>query len=78
MIYIVTGAGGQILYDIDQEKNPASWQTFTTEVYFQPAFLYRGGCGWRQSRAETTVGETGRCWTVSAFTNEAKKPETFW
>ena len=29
MIYIVTGAGGQHLYNPEQQDDPASWQEFT-------------------------------------------------
>ena len=29
MIYIVTGAGGNTLYNPEQENNPGSWQSFT-------------------------------------------------
>ncbi len=31
MIYIVTGAGGQHLYDPEQQDDPASWQEFTVK-----------------------------------------------
>ena len=29
VIYVVTGAGGQHLYNPEQQDNPASWQEFT-------------------------------------------------
>ena len=29
MIYLVTGAGGQHLYNPEQQDDPASWQAFT-------------------------------------------------
>jgi len=29
VIYIITGAGGQVLYDPEQQNNPSSWQKFT-------------------------------------------------
>ncbi|MEO5581912.1 MAG: metallophosphoesterase [Saprospiraceae bacterium] len=29
VIYIVTGAGGQVLYDPEQQNDPSSWQKFT-------------------------------------------------
>ena len=29
IIYLVTGAGGQLLYDLEQHDNPASYQSFT-------------------------------------------------
>ncbi len=29
MIYLVTGAGGQHLYNPEQQDDPASWQEFT-------------------------------------------------
>jgi len=33
ILYIVTGAGGQVLYNPEQETNPDSWQSFTYKFF---------------------------------------------
>ena len=64
IIYLVTGAGGQDLYNPEQNDDPDSWQKFTTKFYSNIHSL-------------TIVDMNDRTMTVKQFDEDGKELDAF-
>jgi acid phosphatase type 7 len=64
VIYLVTGAGGQHLYNPEQQDDPASWQAFTYK-HVSKVFSF------------TVVDVDGRCLTIRQKTPEGEEVDHF-